>query len=66
MVRNTRANVLALLKEEAKCTWDCADCALTDEESRRFRQEAMTIESAIKYLTDNEYFQDIWKIYMGK
>lgn len=66
MVRNTRANVVELLKARKENLYACARATTNPETAKHYRCEAMGLDAAISYLTDKEYFQDIWNIFMGE
>ena len=68
-VKNTKENVLKLLKAQSKSAWNRAKYAKEDRRMDIYRKEMMIIgeiESAIHLLTNQDYFQDIWNIYMNK
>lgn len=68
-IRNTKENVLKLLEAQSKSAWNRAKYAKEDGRMDVYRKEMSImgeIESAIRLLTNQDYFQDIWNIYMNK
>ena len=64
-IKNTKENVITLLKAQSKSAYNRAKYAKEDGRMDTYRKEMMImgeIESAIGLLTN----QDIWNIYMNK
>ena len=62
-MKNTRNNVIKLLKAMRSNTHACARHYGDTEAARRLRMEALGLSSAINLLTEPDYFNDIWAIY---
>lgn len=62
-MRNTRENVIKVLKAMYANAHACAKYYGDTEAARRLRMEALGLSSAIDLLTEPDYFNDIWAIY---
>lgn len=62
-MRNTRENVVKLLKAMHMNTHACANAYDDTEAARRLRMEALGLHNAISLLTEPDYFNEIWAIY---
>lgn len=62
-MRNTRENVIKLLKAMHMNTHACANAYGDTEAARRLRMEALGLSNAISLLTEPDYFNEIWAIY---
>lgn len=62
-MRNTRENVVKLLKAMHMNTHACANAYVDTEAARRLRMEALGLSNAISLLTEPDYFNEIWAIY---